>query len=125
MSKRAKYAVAGIVVLAAGGVIALTAAKKSGKPTDVRTEAVEARDLVSSVTASGQVAPHTKVDLSSDISGKIVRLDVKEGDFVEKGKLLLQIDTQSYQAALQRAVAQLANSKAAMTQAQANLVQAQ
>jgi HlyD family secretion protein len=65
------------------------------------------------------------VDLSSDISGKIVRLDVKEGDYVEKGKLLLQIDTQSYQAALQRAVAQLANSKASATQSQANLTQAQ
>ena len=125
MSKRMKYGVATVVVLAVVAIAATTAAKKSNKPTDVRIEAVEKRDLVASVTASGQVAAHTKVDLSSDISGKIVRLDVKEGDYVEKGKLLLQIDPQSYQAALQRAVAQLANSKAAETQSQANLTQAQ
>src|ERR1017187_4907155 len=125
MSKRMKYGVATVVVLAVVAIAATTAAKKSNKPTDVRIEAVEKRDLVASVTASGQVAAHTKVDLSSDISGKIVRLDVKEGDYVEKGKLLLQIDPQSDQAALQRAVAQLANSKAAETQSQANLTQAQ
>src|ERR1019366_2078504 len=125
MSKRMKYGVATVVGRAVGPVVATTAAKKTTKPTDVRIEAVEKRDLVASVTASGQVAAHTKVDLSSDISGKIVRLDVKEGDYVEKGKLLLQIDPQSSQAALQRAVAQLANSKAAETQSQANLTQAQ
>src|ERR1019366_5557379 len=125
MSKRMKYGVATVVVLAVGAVVAARGEKKSNKPTDVRIEAVEKRDLVASVTASGQVAAHTKVDLSSDISGKIVRLDVKEGDYVEKGKLLLQIDTQSYQAALQRAVALLANSKASATQSLANLTQAQ
>jgi HlyD family secretion protein len=125
MSKRMKYGVATVVVLAVAAVVATTAAKKSNKPTDVRIEAVEKRDLVASVTASGQVIPHTKVDLSSDISGKIVKLEVKEGDFVQKGQFLLQIDQQSYAAAVQRADAQLANSKASATQSQANLTQAQ
>lgn len=125
MSKRMKYSVAVVVLLGIGAVVATTAAKKNKKPTDVRTEAVEKRDLVASVTASGQVRPHTKVDLSSDISGKIVRLEVKEGDFVQKGQFLLQIDQQSYEAAVQRADAQLANAKASATQSQANLAQAQ
>jgi HlyD family secretion protein len=125
MSKRMKYGIATVVVLAVAAVVTITAAKKSNKPTDVRIEAVEKRDLVASVTASGQVIPHTKVDLSSDISGKIVKLDVKEGDFVQKGQFLLQIDQQSYAAAVQRADAQLANSKASATQSLANLTQAQ
>ena len=125
MSKGMKYGIAGIVVLAVGALIATTAAKKANKSTEVRTEAVQKRDLVASVTASGQVRPHTKVDVSSDISGKIVRLDVKEGDFVEKGKFLLQIDPQSYQAAVQQSEASLANTKASSTQALANLTQAQ
>jgi HlyD family secretion protein len=125
MSKRMKYGIAGVVVLAVVAVLATTAAKKNKKPTDVRTEAVEKRDLVASVTASGQVRPHTKVDLSSDISGKIVRLAVKEGDFVTQGQFLLQIDQQSYAASVQRADAQLANAKASATQSQANLTQAQ
>jgi HlyD family secretion protein len=120
-----KYGIATVVVLAVAAVVATTAAKKSNKPTDVRIEAVEKRDLVASVTASGQVIPHTKVDLSSDISGKIVKLAVKEGDFVQKGQFLLQIDQQSYAAAVQRADAQLANSKASATQSLANLTQAQ
>ncbi|HET9682581.1 MAG TPA: efflux RND transporter periplasmic adaptor subunit, partial [Gemmatimonadaceae bacterium] len=83
------------------------------------------RDLVSSVTASGQVQPQLKVDLSSDITGKIVRLAVKEGQMVSKGQFLLQIDPQQAEAAVQRQDASLAASKAGMAQAQANLLQAQ
>ena len=55
MSKGMKYGILGVVVLALVGVIAVTAAKKKNQPTDVRIEAVQKRDLVASVTASGQV----------------------------------------------------------------------
>src|SRR3990172_6107913 len=125
MSKKLKYSIAGVVLLAVAGVAVTAAAKKGSRPTDVRIEAVQKRDLVASVTASGQVRPHTKVDLSSDITGKIVRLEVKDGDFVQKGQFLLQIDPQQYEAAVQRAEAQLANTRASAAQAQANLVQSQ
>jgi HlyD family secretion protein len=125
MSKGVKYSIAGAVLIAVGAIVATTAAKKGNKPTDVRVEEVQKRDLVASVTASGQVRPHTKVDLSSDISGKIVKLSVKEGDFVAKGQFLLQIDPQSYDAAVQRNEASLANARASATQAQASLTQAQ
>jgi HlyD family secretion protein len=112
-----------IVVLAAIG--GLTAARSGKKATEVRTELVQGRDLVASVTASGQVRPQTKVDLSSDITGKIVRLSVKEGQMVTKGQFLLQIDAQQAEANVQRMDASLASSRAQMTQAQANLLQAQ
>ena len=79
MSKRTKWSVAGVFVLAIAGVAALTAARSGTKAASVRIEAVQRRDLVASVTASGQVRPRTKVDLSSDITGKIVRLAVQEG----------------------------------------------
>ena len=125
MSKRTKWVVFGIAIIGIGAVVATTAAKKGNKATEVRTELVAKRDLVSSVTASGQVRPHTKVDLSSDITGKIVRLAVKEGDFVTVGQFLLQIDPQNFEAAVQRSEAGLANSKAQLTQAQASLTQAQ
>ena len=125
MSKRTKLVVFGLVIIGVGAVVATAVAKKGTKATEVRTEAVARRDLVSSVTASGQVRPHTKVDLSSDITGKIVRLAVKEGDFVTEGQFLLQIDPQNFEAAVQRAEAGLANSKAQLTQAQASLTQAQ
>jgi HlyD family secretion protein len=125
MSKRVKWSVAGgvaLVIILIGG---LTAAKSSKKAVEVRTEAVQKRDLVASVTASGQVRPQTKVDLSADITGKIVRLDVKEGQMVTKGQLLLQIDAQQAEAGVQRMEASLASSKAQMAQAQANLLQSQ
>ncbi len=125
MSKRVKWSVAGGVILIIAAVGGLTAAKSGKKAVEVRTEVVQARDLVASVTASGQVRPQTKVDLSSDITGKIVRLDVKEGQMVTKGQFLLQIDAQQAEAAVQRVDAVLASSRAGMAQAQANLIQAQ
>jgi len=125
MSKGMKYGILAVVVLAIGGVVAVTMQKNNNKSTEVRIESVEKRDLVSSVTASGQVRPHTKVDLSSDISGKIVKLSVKEGDYVKQGQFLLQIDPLTYESAVQQAEAQLSNQKAAQAQTQANLVQAQ
>ncbi|HEU4629508.1 MAG TPA: efflux RND transporter periplasmic adaptor subunit [Gemmatimonadaceae bacterium] len=125
MSKKLKWSILGIAVVGVGGLLALTAFKRDGNATEVRIEQVEARDLVASVTASGQVQPRTKVDLSSDITGKIVRLAVREGQMVSKGQFLLQIDPQQYEAALQRSQAALASAKAQEAQARANFLQAQ
>jgi len=125
MSKRVKMSVFGGVLLVAIAIGGLTAAKRGNKAVEVRTEQVQRRDLVASVTASGQVQPQLKVDLSSDITGKIVRLAVKEGQMVSKGQFLLQIDPQQAEAAVQRQDASLASAKAGMAQAQANLLQAQ
>src|SRR6478672_5644531 len=125
MSKKVKWSVAGGVLLVIVAIGGLTAMKGKNKATEVRTEQVQQRDLVASVTASGQVRPRTKVDLSSDITGKIVRLAVKEGEMVTKGQFLLQIDPQQAEASVQRVEAMLASSRAQMTQAEANYIQAQ
>ncbi|HEX5580108.1 MAG TPA: efflux RND transporter periplasmic adaptor subunit, partial [Gemmatimonadaceae bacterium] len=125
MSKKVKLSILGIAVVGVGGLLALSAFKKDGNATEVRIEQVEARDLVASVTASGKVEPRTKVDLSADISGRIVQLAVREGQEVKKGQFLLRIDPQQYEAALQRAQAALASAKAQEAQARANLLQAQ
>ena len=125
MTKTAKFGIAGVVVAVVAGLAVVAAKKNSTKPVDVRTEAVEARDLVASVTASGQIQPRTKVDVSADVTGKIVRLSVKEGDLVKKGQFLLQIDPEQPTAALQRAEAALASARAQSAQAKANLIQAQ
>src|SRR3954469_22837998 len=120
MSKRVKLSIFGIVAATVVGVVILTAAKSGNKATEVRIEGVQKRDLVASVTASGQVTPQTKVDLSSDITGKIVKLAVKEGQMVSKGQFLLQIDPQEAQANVQRAEAALSAAKAAAAQAKAS-----
>lgn len=125
MSKRMKWSVVGVVVVGAGAFFAMTAARRGPKPVEVRVEAVEARDLIASVTASGQVEPRTKVDVAADISGRIVRLSVKEGQRVQRGQFLLQIDPEQYEAAVQRAEAGLSSAKAQAAQARANYLQAQ
>ncbi len=125
MSKGLRWSLVGVGLLAVAGFAATTAAKRGKKATEVRIETVESRDLVASVTASGQVQPRTKVDVAADISGRIVRLSVKEGDTVKKGQFLLEIDPQEYVAAVQRSDAALSASRAQAAQAKANLLQAQ
>lgn len=125
MSKRVKWSIIGAAAIGVIAFVAVTAAKGSGKGTEVRVEPVTARDLVASVTASGQVSPRTKVDVASDISGRIVRLSVREGQTVTKGQFLLQIDPQQYEAAVQRMEAALSSARAQATQARASHLQAQ
>ena len=125
MTKGVKFGIGGVVVIAIAALAVISAKKNSTKPVEVRTEAVETRDLVASVTASGQIQPRTKVDVSADVTGKIVRLAVKEGDMVKKGQFLLQIDPEQVTAALQRSEAFLASSRAQAAQSRASLLQAQ
>ena len=124
MTKGMKIGIAVAVVAALGAAGFVAKQKNKNKAATVKVEAVEARDLVASVTASGQVRPRVKVDVSADITGRIIRLEVKEGDQVTKGQFLLQIDPQQYEAALQRSLAALASAKANFAQARANLLQA-
>ena len=124
MSKAGKVAlgVAGAVVII--GVIVLSAGAKREKGAEVRFEKVGRRDLVAAVTASGKIQPKTKVDVSPDITGRITQLAVHEGDFVQKGQFLLQIDPTVYQAGLARAQATFASAQASFVQAQASRDQA-
>ncbi len=125
MSKGLKYGIGGAVIVAVAVLGVVSAKRNQTKPVEVRTEAVESRDLVASVTASGQIQPRTKVDVSADVTGRIVRLAVKEGDMVKKGQFLLQIDPEQVTAVLQRSEAALASSRAQSAQARANLLQSQ
>jgi HlyD family secretion protein len=120
-----KWSLAGVAVLAVGLIGISVAAKGGPKPVEVRVDAVDNRDLIASVTASGQIQPRTKVDLSTEVSGKIVRLPVKEGDFVRQGQLLVQLDPAQFEGAVSRAEASLAAAKAQQAQARANLINAE
>ena len=125
MTSTAKIILAVVVVGAVGALGYVSAKKNSTKAADVRVEKVESRDLVETVTASGQIDAKTRVNVSADVSGKIIRLSVKEGDMVKKGQFLLQIDPEQVTASLQRAEAQLSSSQAQEAQAKANMIQAQ
>ncbi|NOT09356.1 MAG: efflux RND transporter periplasmic adaptor subunit [Gemmatimonadales bacterium] len=126
MSRRAKWTLGlAIVVVAVGGMMALSAAKKSGRATEVRLETVAPRDLVAAVTASGKIEAETKVDISADITGRITEIAVKEGDLVKKGQFLLQIDPAQYLSVVSRLEGQVAQTEASLAQARTNRDQAQ
>jgi HlyD family secretion protein len=120
--KKVLIGVGGVVLI--GALIVISASAKRDRGAQVRFENVGRRDLVAAVTASGKVQPKTKVDVSPDITGRITRIVVHEGDLVKKGQFLLQIDPTIYEANLQRAEASLASTQAALVQARASRDQA-
>jgi HlyD family secretion protein len=117
--------VLGVLALAAGGGVAYSINKKKNAGTEVRLEQVSRRDLVSAVTASGKIEPQTSVDISADITGRIIRIAVEEGDLVTKGQFLLQIDPAQYQAAVSRAEGVVSSTQATLLQTRANRDQAE
>jgi HlyD family secretion protein len=122
MTKKTKVIVGAVAIVLVGSIVAFSATKKGTKAVEVRVEKVEKRDLTASVTASGQVRPQTKVDIASDITGKIIRLAVREGQVVTKNQFLLEIDAEQASAQVDRATAALQSAKAGEIQARANMV---
>lgn len=118
----------GIVVVLA--VIVLLVAKKKGWINNevkikVAVEQGQSRDLIEIITANGKIQPETEVHLSPDVSGEIVDLAIKEGDFVKKGTFLLKIKPDNYISVKNRIEATLNSTKARHTQAKAQLLQAE
>ncbi|MGB2804602.1 MAG: efflux RND transporter periplasmic adaptor subunit [Candidatus Zixiibacteriota bacterium] len=111
-----------IIILGAVIVVAIVIVAnmlKSGEKTyQVQAEKVERGDLTSVVTANGRIVPKTDVQISAYIPAKITKLPVEEGDVVQKGQLLVQLDDTEYRAAVNRSRAELASAKASMEQAQ-------
>ncbi len=126
MSRRTKtWLITALVVLAVGGVVAFRLNQRKNAGTEVRLERVSRRDLVGSVTASGKIEAKTSVDISADITGRIIDIAVREGDLVKRGQFLLQIDPAQYQAAVARAQGAVSSTQATLVQTRANRDQAQ
>jgi HlyD family secretion protein len=120
MSRKGKIAVgAGVVLVVVVLVIRAMGARRGGGP-EVRAEVVGRHDLVSHVNASGHIEAKQSVDISADISGRIVQLPIQEGQRVKEGDLLLVIDPTQYQAAVRQAQAQVAQARAGEAQARAS-----
>jgi HlyD family secretion protein len=91
----------------------------------VAIEQVKKTPIVEAVTANGKIQPEKEVKISPDVSGEIVELHVKEGDFVQKGVLLFRIKPEIYVSARERAAAAVNSSKARQAQVEAQLIQAE
>ena len=89
-----------------------------GKAESVQLARVRKEDVTSRVRAPGKIEPKTQVKVSADIPGKVVILNVKEGDPVKRGQLLLGLDDTQYRAANSQAAAAVSSAKARLREAE-------
>jgi HlyD family secretion protein len=125
MTMKTKVLLIALGAVSVGAFVLLGAARRRQPATEVRLEKVERRSLTAAVTASGNLEPKRKVDVSSDITGRIVSLPFREGDLVERGAVVVRIDPTQYQAGVERMQAMLASAEAGAAQARANRDQAE
>jgi HlyD family secretion protein len=115
-----------VVVIVIGVVVGLAIKKgQNSKSIKVATEMVESRKIVETVAANGKIQPAKDVKISPYISGEVVELFVKEGEFVTKGQPLAKIDPEIYISAYQKTEAALKTSQANEANAKARLVQSE
>ena len=131
-SKKRVWLLISIVVVVT--VVTVLAIKKgnNSKSTKVATEFVELRKIVETVSANGKIQPAKDIKISPFISGEVVELYVKEGEFVEKGYKLARIDPEIYlrayektEASLKTSQANQANSNARLSQSKAQFVKSE
>lgn len=115
-----------IVVLIIFVVIAKSAGWIGGQDgIKVSVAKAERKTIIESVSANGKIQPEIEVKMSSDVSGEIKELYVKEGDSVHVGQLLARIDPELYQSAMDRSEASLNNSRANLANSKARLLQSE
>jgi HlyD family secretion protein len=123
MGKKFRYFLAGGLVL----VIALSILSKKGifgsdkEGKKVRTGEVKRVDITESIIASGTIQPEKEVKISSEVSGEIVELPIKEGQQIKEGQLLVRINPDIYQSAYERALAALSNAQSGLHQQKVRL----
>lgn len=109
-------------------IVALIAAAKwfggGTEATSVQTEQAEIRTIIERVSASGKIQPEVEVNITAEVSGQIIALPVKEGDQVIEGDLLVQINPDLYNAALNRAEAAANSARSNLASARAQHAQA-
>ncbi len=93
------------------------------KAINVITEIAKKGNIIETVSANGRIQPEVEVKISSDVSGEIVELFVKEGDHVKKGDVLCKINPLLYESNLTRMIATLNGTKANVLNAKARLDQ--
>ncbi len=124
MNKKKLLFILGIIVVI---IVLLVYGKKagwfgeSGNFREVSVTKIDKIDIVETVSATGKIQPEVEVKLSSEVSGEIIDLPIKEGQQVQKGDLLVRINPDIIQSGLNRSQAALENVRAGLRQAEASL----
>ena len=128
MSKKKIYIIIGIIVALIIVLIALSKAGVLGdndKAIEVETAKANQITIVETVSATGKIQPEIEVKISSQVSGEIIDLPVKEGQVVKKGDLLVRINPDLYTSGLNRSVSNYSGTKSGLNQADASFKEAQ
>ncbi len=120
-SKKVRIAGGVTALLVVGGVVAFSVTKDSRNRIPVQIQKVGKRDLVSVVSASGEVKPKRFVNVSANVSGRITQLLVKEGDSVRNGQVLARIDSTRFAAGERQSAAAVQAARADAERAEADL----
>jgi HlyD family secretion protein len=115
---------AGLVVVLA--VIVGAAVRGRGDKTmTVQAGKVERKKIVQKVSATGKIQPKTQVEISADVSAKITKLNVVDGQPVQKGEFLVELDRERYLAAVESAEATVRSAQANATLVKENMTRAE
>lgn len=89
-----------VLIVAIGGTVAIKASGKDKKPPEspVKTGKAEIADVQVKVTEVGTVEPEVKVDVKSALSGKVIEIIHRDGDFVKRGTVLARVEPDLNQA---------------------------
>ena len=127
MSKKKIYILVGVVVTL---IIVLITLKSKGiiggndDSKQVETSKVDEITIIETVSATGKIQPEIEVKISSEVSGEIIALPIKEGQVVKKGDLLVKINPDLYTSGYNRTVSNLSGTKAGLSQADATFKEA-
>src|SRR5579872_5658012 len=94
-----------LLLLVIGGVTTFFVLRKRETVITVQTDKVTRRNITELVVANGRIQPVLQVKISPEVSGEIIDLPVKEGQFLKKGDLLLKIKPDFYMAQLHQSEA--------------------
>lgn len=121
MKSKLKWFILGALILIV--ILAIFGRGKGKNVVTVTSEVIEKRDISESIPANGKIKPVIEVKISPDVSGEIVELNFKEGDYVKKGDLIIKIKQDVYISMRDRAEASLNAVKAQFLQQSAQMKQ--
>jgi membrane fusion protein, multidrug efflux system len=110
-----------LLLLFIWGCTAHTAPPPSSPGTPVVVAKVSQKLMPVEVTSVGNVEPISTVAIKAQVSGELLDVHFKEGDFVHKGQLLFTIDSRSFQGQVGTMQANIEKDQASLKQAEANL----
>ncbi len=128
MSKKKIYIIIGAVVALIIVLIILSKTGVIGKndnAIEVDTAKANEITIIETVSATGKIQPEIEVKISSQVSGEIIDLPIKEGQVVKKGDLLVKINPDLYTSGLNRSISNYAGTKSGLNQADASFKEAE